>query len=105
MSVWEWIYRIAWGILLVLCAIGIVCAFVPESRRLHGLQETRRALEEENRRIDAHIKDLQTRQARFDSDPAFVERTARELGMAKPHETVFRVVRDKGSSRVAPDAQ
>lgn len=101
MNIWEWIYRIAWGILIVLCLAGVVCAFLPEVRRLTELQEKRAALQEETNRIEAHVKDLQTRQARFASDPLFVERTAREAGMSRSNETVFKVIHDRGPSDAA----
>ena len=36
------------------------------------------------------IQDRQQKQEKFRSDPAFVERTAREMGMVKPNETIFK---------------
>ena len=35
------------------------------------------------------------------NDPAFVERTAREIGMVKTNETVFRISRDQARANAA----
>ena len=90
MNYWVTMYRFAWGVLIVLCAIGLACVFVPKCRSLQDLHQEKVVLEEENSGAEGRIKDLRVKRERFASDPLFVERTARESGMVKPHETVFK---------------
>jgi cell division protein FtsB len=100
MNPWEVIYRVAWVLLIILCVVGIVCIFLPKCRNYHEQQERKARLEEENRGIEAATRDIQMRQERFQRDKAFVERTAREQGMAKPGETVFRVAGEGATNPV-----
>lgn len=90
MSYWLVIYRFALGILLVLCLIGVVFMFLPKCYRIRQMQQTKSELEESNRQREADIRELRHNQERFQSDPVFVQRTAREVGMVRPHEVVFR---------------
>jgi cell division protein FtsB len=94
MNYWVLIYRFAWFLLVVLCVIGMVCIFLPKCQDYQGLQGKKARLEQETRDVEASIKDLQRQQDRLQRDGAFVERTARELGMAKPGETVFKFTRE-----------
>jgi len=98
---WVVVYRLAWGLLVVLFGVGLVCAFLPKCHRVRELQRRKAVLQQENRRIETVTRDLAMKQERFRTDPAFVERTAREEGMAKPHETVFRFTNEQ--SRVNAD--
>jgi len=97
MNRWVMIYRFAWGLLVALFAIGLICVFVPRFHSLQELQRRRKALQEENRETEARIMDLQTKQERFLTDPAFVEHTARRIGMVKSGEAVFKLT--NGHSR------
>ncbi len=89
MSAWRLIYRFSWSVLAVLVGIGLVCVFTPKCRSLTSLRSTRTAIEESNGKLVADIKDLRIKQERFTSEPAYVERTAREIGMVRPDETVY----------------
>jgi cell division protein FtsB len=89
MSAWSLIYRICWSLLTVLVLIGMVCVFMPKCRSLANLRTTRAAIEQSNGKLVADIRDLRIRQERFTSEPAYVERTAREIGMVRPNETVY----------------
>ncbi|MFC1451868.1 septum formation initiator family protein [Verrucomicrobiota bacterium] len=82
--------RFAWGILVALLVVGIACIFIPKYKRLREYQRTRAELEEQNTRLEQSIRQLVTNQERFESESAFVERTARESGRVKPSEFVFR---------------
>lgn len=84
------LYRFAWIVVIVCCVIAIICVFVPRAHNYQDLQRRKRGLEEDNSRLEARIRDLNEKQQRFRSDPEFVERLAREKGMAKPGETIFR---------------
>ena len=90
MSPWLIIYRSAWGLLLVLILIGLVFLFLPKCHSIRALQDKRGALEEEAREIAEDTRALQERRERFQSDPVFVERVAREAGMVRQNEVVFK---------------
>ncbi len=90
MSFWVMLYRLAWIIVVVSCVIAVVCVFVPRAHMHQELQRRKRALEEGNVRLESKIRQLDEKQQRFRTDPEFVERIAREQGMAKPGETIFR---------------
>ena len=92
MNYWVLIYRFAWILVVVLCVIGLVCIFLPKCQSYHELQNRRLALEQENARMEAGVRELERNQERMAADPEFVERIAREQGMAKPGETVFKVM-------------
>ncbi len=89
MRLWVILYRFAWGVLLVLFAIGLVFVFLPKCRELRDLQRQRSELQDQNKRTRAQTADLRHRQEQFKSAPAFIERTARENGLAKPDEVIF----------------
>jgi cell division protein FtsB len=90
MNYWVVVYRLAWGLLLVLFVIGLICIFLPKCHRIRELHRTRMALEEQNRRTEEKIRELKENQERFGSDPAFVELTARRTGRVKTNEHLYR---------------
>lgn len=58
--------------------------------RLRNLEEERRRADEEISRLGSQINDLRAEVARIKSDPAAVERAARdELGLVRTTEVVF----------------
>ena len=91
MNYWVLLYRFAWVMVLVLIAIGLLCIFVPKFESYQELQGQKNALTEENAKTEGRVKDLERYRQQFDADPEFVERVARQHGMAKPGETVYRV--------------
>jgi cell division protein FtsB len=91
MDYWRIIYRCAWVLLIIVVPIGIGCMFVPRCSSLRHLHQKRAELAEENSRIEDATRELRARQERFLSDPLFVERVAREAGMVKSNEIVFRI--------------
>jgi cell division protein FtsB len=91
-TVWTGLYRLALGMLAVALAAVLVFMFLPKYGRLRELQREKDGLEDGNRALEEQIRDLQDKRERFTSDPAFVERTAREAGMVKPDETVYKFV-------------
>jgi cell division protein FtsB len=91
MNYWVAIYRFALGLLIVLALLGIVFVFVPPAKTIRSYQARRIELEAENRQLEEQIRDLIEKQARFRTDPAFVERTAREVGMIKSNEVSHRL--------------
>ena len=75
---------------MVLTAIVLVCVFVPKCHGIRELQRKKALLNEENRKLDQATKDLRLKRERFQSEPAFVERVAREAGMVRMDEIVFK---------------
>lgn len=96
MSVWSIIYRFSWGLLAVLVAIGFILIFTPKTRKLALLQDVKTQLETRNTEKAEQIKELKIRQERFNSDPEFVEHTAREAEMIMPDETVYKFTNEPG---------
>lgn len=90
MNIWRLIYQFSWGLLAVLMVIGLLCVFTPKCHTLNRLQNKRDALEVKNAAKATAIKDLKIKQERFTTEPAFVERTARESGMVTPGEKVYK---------------
>ena len=80
----------AWILLCVLGVITLVTIFLPRWRHLSELQSINLELKQENVETEEETRALKRKQERFLSDPRFVERTARESGMVKPTETVFK---------------
>lgn len=95
MNYWVTIYRFAWGALIVIFIIASICVFLPRYNRIRQLQKKKIELQEENHRVEARIEELRIKQQQFSSDPTFVERTAREIGMIKPDETVFKFTNEQ----------
>jgi cell division protein FtsB len=89
MNVWPTIYRSTWVILILLVIAGLVAIFVPKCRNLRQMQQRKAALQQENAEVEARTLALRQKQERFNTDPAYVERVAREIGMVRPDETVF----------------
>ena len=91
MNLWVILYRLAWGLLVLLVIFGVVCVFLPRSHALRHYQKRRVRLEEENQIMENRIRELSESQARFRADPAFVELTAREAGMVKSNEFIYKL--------------
>ncbi len=103
MSHWVAIYRFAWIALGVLVLVGMGFMFVPLIQQDREYQRRESVLREEIRQDEEQIRELKLKQERFQSDPAFVERIAHEIGLAKPNETIFRFVDEEpGGSPPSP---
>jgi cell division protein FtsB len=90
MNFWVLIYRFAWLVVITSCVVAVVCVFLPKTHNYQTLQKRKDGLEQGNALMESRDRQLQQNQKRFRSDPAFVERVAREQGMAMPGETIFR---------------
>ncbi len=98
MNGWATVYRSAWVVLFILFTIGLICIFLPRCHHLRQLQQRKAELQAENRETEAMTRALQAKQKRFSTDPAYVERVARETGMVKPDEVVFQYTNSPESS-------
>jgi cell division protein FtsB len=95
MSYWSTIYRFAWIALAVLVLIGMGFMFVPLIQQDREFQRRENELRDEIQHSEERIRELRLKQERFQSDPAFIERVAHEMGFAKPNETIFRFIDDE----------
>jgi cell division protein FtsB len=91
MKFWITIYRFSWGLFVLLCAICVLCFFVPKLRQHDKLQRDKAAKVEEIHDTQAKIAELQRRQEQFSTDPRYVEHIARQRGMVKANELVVRI--------------
>lgn len=99
MNFWVLVYRLAWMVVIASGVVAIVCIFLPKTHNYQTLQNRKETLEQGNASMEARIRQFEQNQKRFRSDPEFVERSAREQGMAKPGETIFRFPSTNATSR------
>lgn len=74
--------------------IALACIFVPKFRELEDLQRRRDGLQGIVRAVDDDTRDLRLKQERFSSDPEYVERVAKDAGMIKTNEVLFKFGED-----------
>jgi len=101
MSHWVVIYRFAWITLTALVLIGVGFMFMPLVQQDREFQRREAVLREEIRVSEEQIRQLRINQERFQNDPAFIERIAHEMGLAKPDEVIFRFVDEVPSNAPA----
>ncbi len=89
-AVWRVIVRVFWIVLAGICIVAFLTFFTPKYHQYNELNKRIRDMQQNNRALKTAIQRLEMRQRRFVSDSSFVERTARELGMAKPGEIVYK---------------
>ena len=87
---WSSLYRLGWVVAGILLAIGAVFVFGPQLAQQQELQREKDAKEARAAELDEQIDALQKKQERFENDPSYVERVARETGRVKPDEVVIR---------------
>ncbi len=91
MNSWLVVYRVSCAVLAATVIVGLVDIFLPKIRENEAKQKRVAILEEENRLKFEGARELRKRQDRFQDDPAYVERVAREtLGKVRPDEVIFR---------------
>jgi cell division protein FtsB len=95
------LYRFACVLVAILGAVSLAYVFFPKLQALRELHGKKERTEARNRQIEARIAGLRRNQERFHNDPSFVERTARESGMVKPTETVFKFATDSSGEEIA----
>jgi cell division protein FtsB len=95
MNYWVTIYKTAWIVAIVLVTVTTIWLFVPKIQQYRESYRKRAEYKEENRQLGAEVKQFRDKQERFTTDPSFVERTAREMGMVKPNEIKFKYTNDE----------
>lgn len=98
MSFWHYVYRVAYGLLILLVTIGLISLFYPQYRQYRGYKEREDELREQIRMEQELIQALKRKQEKFDHDPRFVEQIAHEVGLARPDETIYKFVDDPPTS-------
>ena len=88
---WVGVQKFIAGLIVVVCLIGVALLFVPEYAKYRDRQEKKRRFIEAAANEEAQRKHYLQLQERFTTDPQFVEHTAREVGMVKTNESVFRL--------------
>ena len=86
---WNLINRIVLVAIGVMAVVGVLLAFGPKVRQMKNYQNTRDTLQERIDQTVAAEKELKSKQQRFLTDPAYVERVAHEVGYARKDETIF----------------
>jgi cell division protein FtsB len=104
MNVWLAIYRISCAVLAVAVIAGLMEIFLPKIRENAARQKHISILEEQNRLKEEAARELRARRERFQDDPLYVERMAREkLGKIRPDEVIFRFT--DHSTNSVPDSR
>lgn len=96
-AIWTLITRVFWIVVFGGCIAVFLALFIPRYSQYNRLNQRIREMNETNRELEAAVRRLEMRQQRFVSDPAFVERTAREIGMARPNETIYKYYPDEST--------
>ncbi len=102
MNIWVVIYRVSCAALGVLLVIGILSMFSPQYKQYRENERRAEELEYGIALEEEMLKTLRRKQERFRSDPRFVEQIAREIGLAKPGETIFKFMDDPETSSPPP---
>lgn len=90
MSMWVAVYRWAWGLVFVALAVAVLGVFVRRGQAIQELQRRKAEAAARNAEVERATQDLREKRERFMADPVFVERVARESGLARPDEIVFK---------------
>ncbi len=80
--------------LLILIMGGFL--LYPGHLQLRQFRERRRELDGGNERLKESIENLKKEAYRLKTDPIEIERLAREMGLARPGEIIYRVKEDGG---------
>jgi len=84
-------YRMTWVLITVAFVIIAVAWSIPNYTKYKEMQLLRAAKIEDKQLLEARVDHLKIKQERLATDPAFLERTARNEGMSKSNETVCKM--------------
>jgi len=97
----TWLLGVALALLLLQDIFGThgLIAMRRSQQEAARVQKEISQMDEENRRLEEHVKELK-------SDPAAIERIAREeMGLARPGEYIFKIAPKTGDPSVASSSQ
>jgi cell division protein FtsL len=102
MNSWATLYKCLWGISIALLVVVMISFFVPKYRTLKDYQQKRYALQQENSEKEILIRELRRKQELILSDPEFIKKTAKEIGMVEPDGLIFKFSNNVPRSAVSP---
>jgi len=91
MNSWVTLYKCLWGISIALIIVVMISFIIPKYRKLTDYQQKRYALQQENREKETLIRELRHKQELILSDPEFIKKTARDIGMVEPDRIIFKI--------------
>jgi|YNPMSStandDraft_1061717.scaffolds.fasta_scaffold86344_2 cell division protein FtsB len=101
MSLWTLIYRTCWVLLIVMILVGAAMVMIPRWQEMRAYQQRQIELQREIETEEEMIKLLRMKQERFQTDPEFVERLARDLGLVRSNEVLIRVTTETSGTAAA----
>ena len=90
-NIWVVMYKMTWVLITVVLVIIAIAWSIPSYTKYKEMQLQRATKIEEKQLLEARVNHLKIKQERLATDPAFLERTARNEGMAKSNETVCKM--------------
>lgn len=89
-TIWTIIYRSAWMLLALLLILTGIFMAIPKLRGYQNLQGQKEVLEVERQQSEEKLRELQFNQEQFRTDDQFLIDTAREAGMVRSNEVVYK---------------
>lgn len=99
MNIWIAIYRTTWVVLSILIVLSGILLAIPKMRHHQALQNNRDALEQGNLQMSQDVREHVTNQERFRTDDQFLVDVARDAGMVRSNELVFKFTNAPNPSR------
>ena len=88
---WTTVYKFTFVLFVALGFVALVCVFFPKYAEYRSRQVKKGELKEEILTFEEECERSRRSQELLATDPSFIEKTAREIGMAKSNETVFKL--------------
>jgi cell division protein FtsB len=99
-ALWARLQSLGFFMFAVVVTLGVMLLFVPLFAQSHSMQRRIAQLDREIEKQNALEKQQKAEIEQLKTDPAYVERTAREkLNLARPNETIFRFEPVPGARR------
>jgi cell division protein FtsB len=90
-SIWSRLQSLGFVVFTGIVAVGVALMFLPLLNQRRAMQAEAQRLDREIARLESIEKKQKTEIEALKTDPAFVERTARDkLNLVRPNETIFR---------------
>ena len=90
-GLWRRLQSLGFVVAAGVVALGVALMFLPLFQQRRSMQDEAIRLDREIARLEALERKQKSEIDALKTDPAFVERTAREkLNLARPEETIFR---------------
>lgn len=90
MTIWIAIYRFAWIMVVILVVLILSFMAIPKFQKYQTLQTNKQTVEQAKQQGEEDLRTLQSNQEQFRTDDQFLIDTAREAGMVRSNEVVFK---------------